>query len=77
MMSINAYPKSSGFLKTVGMGDWGIDFDSLSPENLAGIMTRAWDERDRLRAAMKPIVDAEKKKSRASVKLVTDILDSL
>ena len=77
MISINAYPKSSGFLKTIGMGDWTIDFDSLSPENLAGIMKRAWNARDELSAAMKPVVEKEKKKSRDSVRLVTGILDTL
>ena len=77
MISINAYPKSSGFLKTIGMGDWVIDFASLSPENLTGIIRKAWDAREKLSADLRPIVEAEKKKSRASVRLVTDILDTL
>jgi len=77
MISIDAYPKSSGFLKTIGMGEWTINFDSLSPENLAGIMTRAWDAREELSAVLKPIIEQEKKKSRKSVHLVTDILDTL
>lgn len=74
MISINAYPKSSGFLKTVGMGDWSIDFADLSVENLYGLMQRAWHERDRLRSAMEPIVELEKKKARDSVRLVTQLL---
>ncbi len=75
MISINAYPKSAGFLRTVGMGDWTIDFDALSVENLVGLMRRAWDARQRLRAEMEPIVAEEKKKARDSVRLVTNILD--
>lgn len=74
MISINAYPKSAGFLKTVGMGDWTIDFEDLSVENLSGIMQRAWDVRDRLRTEMLPIVELEKKKARDSVGLVCGLL---
>jgi len=76
-ISINAYPKSAGFLRTVGMGDWTIDFEDLSVDNLTKIMTRAWNEKDSLTATMEPIVKREKQKSRDSVALVTNILDSL
>ena len=75
-ISINAYPKSAGFLRTVGMGDWTIDFENLSVENLSTIMAKAWEQREGLSAAMAPIVEAEKAKSRASVELVGKILDS-
>ena len=74
MISINAYPKSAGFLRTVGMGDWTIDFDAMSVENLATIIKRAWDNRDALRTNMLPIVNKEKKKSRDSVGLVSELL---
>lgn len=77
MISINAYPKSAGFIKTIGMGDWGISFAELSPDNLAGIMKRAWDGRVALRERMEGVVAEEKKKARASVRMVTDILDTL
>lgn len=77
MISIDAYPKSGGFLKTIGMGDWRIGFGDLSAENLAGIIRRARDRREALRARMAPVVAAEKEKARASVRLVTDILDAL
>lgn len=71
MISINAYPKSAGFLKTVGMGDWTIDFNDLSVEKLSRLMQHAWQERDRLREKMRPIVDLEKKKARDSVSLIS------
>jgi len=70
MISINAYPKSAGFLKTVGMGDWTIDFNDLSVEKLSGLMQHAWQERDQLSEKMRPIVDLEKKKARDSVSLI-------
>ena len=76
-VSINAYPKSAGFLRTVGMGDWTIDFEDLCVENLRTLMVKAWNEREGLTAAMEPIVKREKEKSRESVTLVSNILDSL
>lgn len=74
MISIDAYPKSAGFLKTVGMGDWSIGLNDLSIENLSGIIQRAWGERDRLREEMLPIVKLEKKKAQDSVNLVAQLL---
>ncbi len=74
MISIDAYPKSAGFLKTVGMGDWSIGLDELSVENLSAIMRRAWDEREQLSEKMAPIVELEKKKARDSVNLVTQLM---
>ncbi|NND78391.1 MAG: hypothetical protein HKN53_00675, partial [Maribacter sp.] len=76
-ISINAYPKSAGFLKTIGMGDWAIDFADLSIENLSTIMTKCWEERHSLAKNMAPVVELEKKKSRDSVDMVSKILDSL
>ncbi len=75
MVNINAYPKSAGFLKTVGMGDWTIEFDELSRENLTTLMKRSWDSRIQLSQEMEPVVEQEKKKARNSVGLVTSILD--
>jgi polysaccharide pyruvyl transferase WcaK-like protein len=75
MISINAYPKSAGFLETVGMGDWAIDFANLSADNLAAIMKRAWDARERLRSDMQPVVAKEKRKARDSAGLVSSLLD--
>lgn len=74
MISINAYPKSAGFLETVGMGDWTIDFSDLTVETLSGMMHRAWLEREGLKARMAPIVAEEKKKARKSAELVSDLL---
>ena len=76
-ISINAYPKSAGFLKTVGLGDWTIDFEDLSIENLSALMTKCWKNRHELAEKMRPVVELEKKKSRDSVELVGEILDAL
>ncbi|MCP3931677.1 MAG: hypothetical protein GY705_21555 [Bacteroidetes bacterium] len=77
MLSINAYPKSAGFMNTVGQGDWTIDFERLSVENLHGLLNDLWEKRDIIKEKMRPLVDEEKKKARESVNLVSKILDSL
>jgi polysaccharide pyruvyl transferase WcaK-like protein len=76
MISINAYPKSEGFVRTIGMGDWCINFAELSVANLAGLIRRAWEVRVDLQARMLPVVEGEKQKARASVGLVSRILGS-
>ncbi|MHB8811533.1 MAG: polysaccharide pyruvyl transferase family protein [Desulfobulbaceae bacterium] len=76
MINIEAYPKSAGFLRTIGMKDWNISLDGITVENLSGIIKKAWTEREGLRQMLRPIVDQEKKKARASVGLVSKILDA-
>lgn len=77
MLSINAYPKSLGFMKTVGQGDWSIDFANLSVDNLAGIIGKLWEQRAEIRTSMEPLVVVEKQKARDSVKAVSELLDAL
>ncbi len=74
MVNINAYPKSAGFLKTIGMEDWTITFDELSIENLSTLMLKSWENREALKNKMQPIVELEKKKARDSVNCVTQFL---
>jgi polysaccharide pyruvyl transferase WcaK-like protein len=76
MINIEAYPKSAGFLRTIGMDNWNISLDGISVDNLTGIVKKAWCEQESLRRMMQPIVDQEKKKARASVDLVSKILDA-
>lgn len=77
MINIEAYPKSAGFLRTVGMGDWNISLRGISVDGLTAFIRKAWAEREGLRQRMEPIVAAEKKKARASVGLVTRLLDGV
>jgi polysaccharide pyruvyl transferase WcaK-like protein len=77
MVNINAYPKSAGFINTIGMGDYTITFEHLNTESLTKLILQCWENRSQLRARMKPIVDEEKRKARASVNLVSSILDRL
>ena len=77
MVNINAYPKSDGFLKTLGMGDWTIQFDGLTVDSLTDMMTRSFENRVELKAQLIPVAEKEKQKSRDSVDDVCRILDGL
>ncbi len=77
MININAYPKSAGFMHTIGQGDWTIDFADLSRDSLTTLMLRAWERREQTRLDMAPQVAVEKKKARDSVRLVSDLLDEV
>ena len=77
MVNINAYPKSAGFMQTVGQGDWTVNFEDLSVEYLTTTMLKAWERRDQTRNEMLPLVNVEKAKARDSVRLVSDLLDNL
>jgi len=76
MVNINAYPKSAGFMSSIGMGDWTLAFDDLTEQRLVETIARAFEHRHALRQHMQPVVAAEKRKARSSVDLVLEILDA-
>ncbi len=76
MVNINAYPKSAGFMETIGMGEWTIRFEDLSEARLTETILRAHAQRAALRERMRPLVEIEKRKARASVDRVLQILDA-
>jgi hypothetical protein len=59
------------------MGDWNISLRGISVDSLTALIRKAWVEREGLRQRMEPIVAEEKKKARASVGLVTRLLDGV
>ncbi|MFU8780933.1 MAG: polysaccharide pyruvyl transferase family protein [Kiritimatiellia bacterium] len=75
MVNINAYPKSAGFMSSIGMKEWTLEFDGLTEQILTETIVRAFENRHALREKMLPIVAEEKRKARRSVDLVLEILD--
>jgi len=74
MIGVLSYPKSNGFLRTIGQEKWVVPFESFSPDSLFEMVKSAWDQREQTRADLKPIVDEEKRKARASAKLLAPFL---
>ena len=75
MISINTYPKSAAFMKTIGMDDWTINVDEISKERLFQIIELAWHNRSETGEKMNPLVSLEKKKARENVAKVISIMN--
>jgi polysaccharide pyruvyl transferase WcaK-like protein len=70
MIGIVSYPKSAGFLRTVGQGDWLIPFADLTADSLAAMISKAWVERTATRQELERLVPAEKEKARSTAALL-------
>jgi len=74
MVTINAYPKSVGFVRTLGMENWMINFNDLSVGRMTKIIGDAWIKRLELRAKLIPRVQEEQQKAKHAVNLLSDYL---
>ena len=70
MVTINAYPKSVGFVRTLGMENWIINFSDLEVEKMTTIIKNAWDKRIELKEKLIPRVKAEQQKAKQAVDLL-------
>jgi polysaccharide pyruvyl transferase WcaK-like protein len=70
MIGIVSYPKSAGFLRTVGQGDWLLPFADLNADSSTAMISRAWQERAATREELARLVPAEKEKARSTAKLL-------
>jgi polysaccharide pyruvyl transferase WcaK-like protein len=64
MIGITSYPKSAGFLRTVGQGDWQVPFARLTAEFLGNMVIDAWKVREKTRKELAALVPQEKEKAR-------------
>lgn len=76
IVGINSYPKTAGFMQTVGQGRWVINFDELTTDSLTTLIKKAWTEQQETKASMQPLVQREQAKAKSSVGLVTQVLQS-
>lgn len=74
MISINSYPKSIGFMKTIKQEDWMIDFKDLTTNQLKEIIIKSWNSREERKKSLESIVAVEKQKAKNSVDLVLAFL---
>ena len=75
MITINAYPKSGGYVRTIGQGDWVIDFEDMNLENLMNLIKDGWEKRAETKEKMIPQVNSEQKKAKDVVNLVGKLLN--
>lgn len=66
MINISSYPKSLGFMRSIGQEDKFISFDNLNPDYVVERVRQVWEQRTEIRAALSPVVAEEKRKARES-----------
>lgn len=64
VIGIASYPKSEGFLRTVGQDGWLIPFADLSAEHLTKVIKKAWEVRAETRRQLTQAAQKEKEKAR-------------
>lgn len=64
MIGITSYPKSAGFLRTVGQGDWQVPFEKLTADYLGNMVMESWKVREETRKQLVPAAELEKEKAR-------------
>jgi len=74
MVDISSYPKSRGFMRTIGQEDRFIAFENLNPDHILSMVGDVWDHRAGIREAMQPTVMEEKRKASASARLLRKYL---
>jgi polysaccharide pyruvyl transferase WcaK-like protein len=70
MIGITSYPKSAGFLRTVGQGQWQVPFAELTAEHLANMVKRAWAVRAETQKELERVVPKEQEKARRTASLL-------
>jgi polysaccharide pyruvyl transferase WcaK-like protein len=74
MVNINSYPKSAGFMASIGQQRWQIEVRDLTVEPLVALVSQAWEERSATRASLAASIPGEKAKARHSAVLVSRLL---
>jgi polysaccharide pyruvyl transferase WcaK-like protein len=74
VVDVNVQPKSRAFLQTLGAEAWSLPLSELSECSLFDLITRAWEGRDALRAALRVSIAREQVLARAGARLVARLL---
>ena len=74
MVDISSYPKSRGFMRTIGQEDRFIAFENLNPDHILSVVGVSLKKKAGIREAMQPTVMEEKRKASASARLLRKYL---
>lgn len=74
IINLNCYPKSQGFVKTIGQGDWTIEVQSLEKDTLVNMIKEAWVKREELKEDIRAHVAVEQEKALRAVSYVGQLL---
>ncbi len=71
MIGITSYPKSAGFLRTVGQGEWQVPFEKLTADYLGSMVKKAWEVREKTGEEIVRVAEKEKEKARLTASFLT------
>lgn len=74
VVGIISYPKTAGYLKAIEQDKWMVAFGDLTVERLTALTLEAYQQRDPIREAMKPVMQREKAKASHSAVLLSPYL---
>ncbi len=75
-VDVNAQPKSRAFLETLGAEAWSLPLEELCERSLFDMVSRAWERREQLKAALRVSVPREQAFAKAGAHLVARLLGS-
>ncbi len=74
MIDISSYPKSRGFMRTIGQEGRFISFENLDPDYIKSKVDEVWGQRDSIRTDLETLVAEEKRKAKESASLIERFL---
>lgn len=75
IITLNCYPKSRGFVTTLGQENWIIEVQNLEKDALVRMILDGWEKRDVLKEDIKNHVIVEQKKALKAVSYVGRLLE--
>ncbi len=75
MVDISSYPKSRGFMRTIGQEDKFISFENLNPDYILSRIKDVWEHREEIHASLKSAVTEEKRKAKSSAEYLKPFLE--
>ncbi len=74
VVGIVTYPKNRGFMRSIGLEDYLIEFKDFSAEAFFGLVERGWRNRTSVRKHLENVVPRERAKARATAELLRPFL---
>jgi polysaccharide pyruvyl transferase WcaK-like protein len=65
-------PKVRGLMRQLGCAEYGIELERLQPETISNALVKGWNERTRLKAQQKAVIDELKRGARNASTLVRE-----
>jgi polysaccharide pyruvyl transferase WcaK-like protein len=66
VVGVIATPKNRGYMRSIGQQERTVEFPDLNPENLFQVVQATWTRRAEIREQMRPILNREKARARAT-----------